>query len=159
MPTRSARVERSGGVPDVPTPRHIAPRPAAVREFRVVLPFRDPFADPRSDAADGRNFDPAVAAHLPTVPPAIRTLPPNAGAPAFPFAGGDVAGATAAAPVVEAIVTGTHPAALVADGGGTRVVMPGAALAGSRVVLIDADGVHLAGGSLIPLAPPRKGDR
>ncbi len=58
----------------------------------------------------------------------------------------------AAGPLVTAVVLGPSARALVDDGMRVRIVQPGDALAGSVVRSIDAAGVHLATGAILPLA-------
>jgi hypothetical protein len=135
--------------------------------FAVVLPHRDPFAYPPLEARAHGGADTSSGAppgarasasaddtfgHVASgvQAPAIRPLPPNAGAPAPPFA---------ASARVTAIVSGTHPVALVTDGGAARVVTIGDALDGTRVVAIGARGVQLAGGTVLTLSPASNGER
>jgi hypothetical protein len=56
--------------------------------------------------------------------------------------------------VVRAIVTGSPPRALVEEGGHARVVAPGDALSGSRVLRIDGAGVVLQNGTRVKLTEP-----
>jgi hypothetical protein len=121
--------------------------------FAIVLPRRDPFAgEPPSEQrsiADGgasRLVAPTVPL-VPEIPAAIRPLPPNAGAAGFalPFTAGTR---------VTAVVTGTHPFALVDEGGTSRVVTIGDHVDGNAIAAITPDGVRLSTGATIPIAAP-----
>lgn len=135
--TMPLEVRSAAGEVVAAAPR-VLPRPAPTA-FVAVAPRRDPFvggtaAAPRSAAAAG----PAVAAKLPPMPvlPALPVVP-----------------AIIAAPRVTAIVTGARPSALVEEGGLARVVAVGDVLSGDRIVAIDTDGVHLARGTMLTVAP------
>lgn len=97
----------------------------------------------------------------------LGPLPPNAGA-------GDAAPRfvmPAAAPAqrpparVTALITGTHPFALIDEGGTTRLVTLGDRIGEDAVTAISGVGVRLANGRTLPLAPdppslpPAHGDR
>lgn len=139
-----------GGVLQAPPP--VSPIPPRAPSFATVLPRRDPFAEAPRDAP---NPVPAPAAQnapaMPSIPAAIGPLPPNAGAAGTPLP-------PAASARVTAVVTGTHPFALVEEGGTTRIVTIGDALGSGRVDAIGADGVHLDGGATLAVAP-RSGGR
>lgn len=132
-------------------PNLVADRPppaplAAGDGFATVLPRRDPFAD------DTPVRDPAALktpAPLPVqpIPAALKALPPNAGATggASPIAAVD--------PRVTAVVTGPRPFALLADGAATRLVTVGDSAGGRRIVAISADGIRLADGTTLGVAP------
>ena len=121
------------------------PDPAAVS---VVVPRRDPFAggvaEPRAAATPQVS---AVLAAVPPIPATLGVLPPNAGA------GGTMLPPASAARVT-AIVTGPHPFALVDEGGATRVVGTGERIAGETIAAIGLDGVRLANGTMLHVAPP-----
>lgn len=55
-------------------------------------------------------------------------------------------------PSITAIVTGPSPRALIDDGAHVRMVGVGDALAGSRILAIDAAGIHLENGTVMPFA-------
>ncbi len=121
----------------------------------LVLPRRDPFS-----AAVARPAQPDRRAAFAPAPAGLPVLPPNAGAPPYPFAAPLHALAasppTASAPrsvVVKAVVTGPRPVALVVDSGTTRLITVGDRIAGAAIAAIDAGGVRLADGTLIPVAP------
>lgn len=117
-----------------------------------VLPRRDPFAG--GDASARPNVQSPTAtptlAVLPQIPAALRALPPNAGAgdDTFPFAT-----STPVAATVTAVITGAHPFALVDKVGTTRVVTVGDHIGSDAVVAIGADGVRLASGTKLTIAP------
>jgi hypothetical protein len=132
------------------------PAPFAARRatpFAVVLPHRDPFAGgdaPVGASASPLGSAPAIAAALvpaAPIPAALGPLPPNAGAGSapFPFAGEGVH--------VRAVITGAQPFALVEDAGTTRLVTLGDGVAGDTIAAITADGVRLAHGRTIGVAP------
>lgn len=136
-----------------------APGPAV-----AVSPRRDPFAGmPEAPASLAPNAAPPTVA-IPTLPPLprlpswsptpgtiaaipgiARLLPPNAGAAlgALPRDGVRVT----------ALITGTRPSAIVEDQSGTRVVTLGDVLGGDRISAIDAAGIHVARGTIYPIAP------
>lgn len=133
------------------------PSPTA---FALVLPQRDPFArgpgSARSSAASAsspgaamRPNPPADTARPPTfgVPAALWPLPANAGAPPVPFP------LTAQSARVKAVITGPRPFALVEEAGTTRLVTLGDRIAGDTVAAITAEGVHLAHGGVLVVAP------
>ncbi len=173
------RAAYGGAAAVLPMHAAIAPAPRPGSALRFVTPRRDPFADPEDSTAardSVRDPSPYDAENAPSettleaIPPAVHALPANAGAPPPPFGGArsgtgtDLSAGPGGAlgrpgPALEAIVTGPHPAALVADGGATHVVTVGDALSGVRIVAIDAAGVHLAGGTLLRLAATANGDR
>ncbi len=126
-----------------PVARSTSPEPVTDSPADVV-PRRDPFAGGPPAAAGGQA--PPTVAHvaLPPIPPALRALPPNAGAgEAFPFGSPER---------VTAIVTGGRPFALIDDGSTTRLVGSGDLVDGERVVAIDVRGVHLDGGTTLSVA-------
>jgi hypothetical protein len=94
-----------------------------------------------------------------SVPAVLGPLPPNAGAPraASPFGAPPPFGAPspfAAPPVrVTAVVTGAHPFALVDEPGTTRLVTVGDRVAGQTIAAITADGIRLANGAVLTVAP------
>ncbi|MEA2784509.1 MAG: hypothetical protein QOF71_613 [Candidatus Eremiobacteraeota bacterium] len=106
-----------------------------------VIPRRDPFAGGEAPAVRSSAVPP-----IPQIPAALRPLPPNAGASGTGFPFSPVAGSTAA---VTAVITGTHPFALIDDGGTTRMLTVGDRVAGEAIVAIDADGVRLSGGTAL----------
>ena len=117
--------------------------PAKPVRIVTILPRRDPFAG-GLPAAVRTAARPAVAPPFLSIPPALGPLPPNAGA------GGGLL-PTAPAKHVSAIVTGTPPYALVDDGSTTRLVTVGDRLDGASIVAIDTAGVHLTGGTTLPV--------
>jgi hypothetical protein len=138
------------GVAALPIP--LAAPHAVPSTFAVVEPRRDPFAgEPRAGktAATVSAF-PSVAPALPSltgISAAIQPLPPNAGAAGagLPFG---------PQPRVTAVVTGRHPFALVDEAGTTRVVTVGDRIDGDTIAGIDAVGVRLERGAMLPVAPP-----
>ena len=126
---------RSRLSPGVATPG--AAPPEVVAPVAFVIPNGDPFvaraADDDDRAAAATTREPA----LPTALARIGPLPPNAGA--FPFAWNGRSDEI----VVRAVVVGSHPSALVDDGGATHLLTVGDPIAGSSVVAIDAGGVVL----------------
>jgi hypothetical protein len=138
----------AGAVPDaVPAVAPLAPRTA----FADVVPRRDPFAGGDTPVRAGVAVAQPQAA-VPTIPPlpqipaTLRALPPNAGAGdgTFPFAA-----ATRIAATVTAVITGPHPFALVDEAGTTRMLTIGERIDGEPIAAIDANGVHLAGGTTL----------
>jgi hypothetical protein len=136
----------------IPIPS-VAPLPAQAA-LADIVPRRDPFAGGDAPAARPSPASPESIAMpalpmLPQIPAALRPLPPNAGAgdTAFPFAGGPRTSA-----VVTAVITGPHPFALIDEGGATRVLTIGDRIDGEPIAAIDADGVHLSGGTLLAVA-------
>jgi hypothetical protein len=105
---------------------------------RAIAPERDAFA-PRASVED----DPPPV--LPTPPPQLPRLPVPHVVPAMAPA--------AVASHVTAIVTGTHPTAIVDSTEGSRLVSIGDALDGSTVVEITDDAVMLANGKRLTLEP------
>ncbi len=129
--------------------RPTAPAPSTRPEPPVVAiaPHRDPFAVDASTARAARapSMSAALAA-LPPIPATLGVLPPNAGASGMvvPFA---------ARATVTAIVTGPHPFALVDEGGSTRIVGTGERIGAETVAAIGIDGVSLANGTTLRVAP------
>jgi len=121
----------------------------------AIVPLRrDPFAAPRP-AATPRSASSSTARRTPSPP--LPVLPPNAGAPPFPFVLAPRALVSPAPPVralVSAVVTGPRPAALIVDGGGTRLVTVGDRVGAATIAAITADGVRLRDGTVIHVAPP-----
>jgi hypothetical protein len=126
-----SQLDAHPSVADVAEPR-IEPAPLAVR------PERDAFA-PRATIDD----DPQPV--LPTSPPQLPRLPAPRVVPAL--------APTAVASRVTAIVTGTHPTAIVDSAEGSRLVSLGDALDGSTVLAIANDTVLLANGKRLTLEP------
>jgi hypothetical protein len=120
-------------------PPQATPKPERVT---AVLPRRDPFAGGPSPAGASATPAAVVQATLPAIPAVLSALPPNAGAggASFPFA---------PAEHVSAVVTGSHPFALIDDGSTTRLVSPGDRFDGERIVAIDGAGVHLETGTTL----------
>jgi hypothetical protein len=123
-----------------------AAAPAASPRDVVVVPVRDPFAAPAAAAERPPPASPRAEAALPAIPAMLAPLPPNAGAlrTAPPQL----------APRVAAVVTGPHPYALIDEGTTTRLVAPGETLGGVPIVAIDAGGVRLRTGTVVPPALP-----
>jgi hypothetical protein len=135
-----------------------APAPSiAVAAVVAIAPRRDPFAgipeahdaNPVPNAAPGAG-QPAAIPTLPPLPSlpallgAIGVLPANAGAGLGP----------PSEPVrVTAVITGTHPSAIVEDRNGTRIVTLGDLVGDDHVDAIDAAGVHVAHGTVYPVSP------
>jgi hypothetical protein len=148
-----ARVDAAAVAEPAPAVATLPPRTT----FADVIPRRDPFAGGDIPAAHVGALSPALQTTtntsanpaLPPIPAALRALPPNAGAGdgAFPFA---TAARTTA--VVTAVVTGTHPFALVDEGGATRMLTVGDRIGADAIAAIGADGVRLTGGTLLPVA-------
>jgi hypothetical protein len=119
-------------------------RVADVAEARVepappaIAPERDAFAPRASVEDDPPPVPPAAPAQLPRLP--VSHLAP---APA----------PSAVASHLAAIVTGTHPTAIVDSAEGSRLVSIGDALDGSTVVEIATDAVVLANGKRLTLEP------
>lgn len=127
--------------------------PAPAMRDVVIVPARDPFDAPGARAGNATEPAPARAhggAALPAIPPVLGPLPPNAGA---------LGAAPPAAVRVAAIVTGARAYALVDEGATTRLVAPGDTLGGVPIVAIDAAGVRLRGGTVIPPTLPPSGGR
>lgn len=130
--------------------------------FADVMPRRDPFSGGDAPTAPGDTAAPSSPVTMPVLPQppfpaALRPLPPNAGAGdgAFPFAT-----APRTMPTVTAVITGPHPFALVDASGTTRMMTIGDDIDGEAIVAIGVDGVHLFGGTLLPLvAHPLSGGR
>lgn len=101
------------------------------------------------------------------LPSTLRPLPPNAGAgdAAPPFAMPAPAPAQRPPARVTAVITGTHPFALIDEGGTTRLVTLGDRIGEDAVTAISGTGIRLANGRTLPLAPdppslpPAHGDR
>ncbi|HYZ16470.1 MAG TPA: hypothetical protein VE591_08720 [Candidatus Acidoferrum sp.] len=127
-------VARSAAEPLVPSPS-LPPSSALTTPIALVAPQRDPFA--RAPAP--------IASSFPAIPAALGALPPNPGAPVS---------IPPPALRVTAIVSGSHPYALVDENGIARIVSAGDALAGERIAAIDAEGIHLAHGTTLPIAAP-----
>lgn len=138
----------AGVLPETaPAVAPLTPRTA----FAEIVPRRDPFAGgdvpvrASATAAQPQTAVPAIPP-LPQIPAALRPLPPNAGASdgTFPFA-------TAAriAATVTAVITGPRPFALVEEAGTTRMLTVGERIDGEPIAAIDANGVHLAGGTTL----------
>jgi hypothetical protein len=140
LAARSSDVEHAATAP----PATPLPEPSVVA---IIVPRRDPFAGgvPEPRAAATPNASAALAA-VPSIPAALGVLPPNAGANGIvlPFS---------SAARVTAIVTGPHPFALVDEGGATRVVGTGERIAGEAIAAIGIDGVRLANGTTLRVAP------
>ncbi|HTD36019.1 MAG TPA: hypothetical protein VK669_00790 [Candidatus Limnocylindrales bacterium] len=153
---------------------------AAPRALIVVVPRRDPFAGaPPADARRGSAVaTPAMSSAAPErsgdmperimpLPSSLGPLPPNAGAgeAARPFAIPAPAPAQRPPARVTAVITGTHPFALIDEGGTTRLVTLGDRIGEDAVAAISGTGVRLANGRTLPLAPdptslpPAHGDR
>ncbi len=119
-------------IADIAEPR-VEPAPPA------VAPEGDAFA-PRATVDD--NPPPA----LPVAPPRLPQLPAPRVAPPL---------APAVVPShVAAIVTGTHPTAIVDSAEGSKLVSVGDGLDGSTVIEITNDAVVLANGKRLILEPP-----
>lgn len=143
--TTPLEVRSEGGEIVFPAPR-VSPRPASTA-FLAVVPRRDPFA--------GTPVSPRFASGTSSSP---RSAPFGLGGavslsaiPALPRI--PVAPPILTAPRVTAIVTGARPFALVEDGGLIRILTVGDRLWADRIVAIDIDGVHLAHGTTLPVAP------
>ena len=89
------------------------------------------------------------------LPSGLAPLPPNAGAGdvAPPFTIPVPAPAQQPPARVTALITGTHPFALIDEGGTTRLVTLGDRIGDDAVTAISGTGVRLANGRLLPLAP------
>ncbi len=131
---------RSRFQPLAATPAPMAPRPAPLPA--AVVPDGDPFV---ARAADDAVDHPVAVAPPPSLA-AIGPLPPNAGAAAGAFAWRLPAG-----PVVRAIATGPHPAALLDVDGSTHLVTAGDRIGGTAVRSVDPDGVTLDDGRRLAL--------
>jgi hypothetical protein len=125
-----------------PAPASAAPEARAV----IVAPRRDPFAGaPVAEGGQSAATPREPASRMPSVPAAIGPLPPNAGAGT-----GQI---PLASPLrVTAVMTGAHPFALVDEGGTTRILTTGDEFGGGIIAAIRVDGVHLASGTIVPLA-------
>lgn len=112
-----------------------------------------------------------------TIPATLAPLPPNRGALGTPLsnagaAPGSLAGVGPSAPSlamygalaapapqigssvrVTAVITGTHPYALIDDAQTARLVTLGDRIGEDTVAAITADGVRFAGGRTLPLSP------
>ncbi|HZO92448.1 MAG TPA: hypothetical protein VFB22_01670 [Candidatus Baltobacteraceae bacterium] len=169
--TRAARGAIPGAVPTLNSADVIAMSPAAgPRRAPSPLPKagprgpsasrarggagRDPFAWPAALDAPARGI--AVEADLSAraLPMPLPFVPRDAASRSF----GTPSGFAPPAGVrVAAIVTGEHPAALVTDGSGTRLVGVGERVDGTRITAIAERGVRLADGRVLSLdvAPKR----
>ena len=107
-----------------PIARHSVPQPLPTLTFPSILIKHDPFIPSTIDglASNDRSFN------------------------------GMADAATSSVPLVRAIVVGTSPRALVEIAGAPQVVGIGSALAASIVTSIDAAGVQLQTGQILPLA-------
>lgn len=116
-----------------------------------VVPRRDPFVgddEPRRDTGVAQLPVPTpIGRPLVDVAPSLHALPPNAGAgdSLFPFA-------VRSAVVVTAVVTGSHPLALVEDAGTPRVVTIGDRIGTDAIVAIGIDGIRMTGGAVFRVA-------
>ena len=155
-------VAHGAAAPPTSSTPGVRPLPA-LSAVAAVLPRRDPFAGDApvvaSSAAAHAAGIPSLPA-LPALPAALRPLPPNAGAGngPSPFAAPLVA---APAARVTAVVTGAHPFALVEDAGSTRLVTVGDRISGDTIAAITADGIRLARGTVLavaPASPPNRSD-
>jgi hypothetical protein len=104
---------------------------AAQPRIAVVVPRRNPFDGETLSSAESTS--PPLP--LPPVPAVLAPLPPNAGI----AAGGSAERLTA-------IVSGTHPYALLEAANGTRVVTVGERIGGAPILAIGIDGVRLGDG-------------
>lgn len=122
-----------------------------VRESRVL---QARFAPRNAD--DGGRGSVVAVAHDPFVAdrPVIRVSSSTGSVVGMRVVQGQPVG-TFGVPSVSAIATGASPRALVAEAGHVRVVAIGDTVAGSRVRSIDAKGVRLQKGTLLPLAQER----
>ena len=127
----------------------LAPRTA----FADVIPRRDPFAGGDIPVRAGvPQPQPQVAVPaippLPQIPAALRALPPNAGAGdgTFPFATGRERRTRHRGH------PGPRPFALVDEAGTTRILTVGERIDGEPIAAIDANGVRLAGGTVLAVA-------
>jgi hypothetical protein len=134
----------------------------------VVLPRRDPFTgDPSRavaatplasvpNAASTSVASPAMPVFS-AIPPALRPLPPNDGvasaAPPFGRPPSALPALIATTARVTAVVTGARPFALVDEAGTTRLVTVGDRIAGETIAAITADGIRLARGAVLAVAP------
>jgi hypothetical protein len=142
-------------------PRPVAPvrRPAPAPGTSALVPRRDPFAEP-PDATPGAPAAPDATAAL-RVPPVLGVLPPNAGAPPLPFPlpvrpappAPFRPPAPAARALVAAVASGPRPVALVVEAGATRLVGIGDRVGASTIAAIAPDGLRLADGTLLRIAP------
>jgi hypothetical protein len=135
--------------------RDALPTPAAtsasnVTRIAVISPRRDPFAGgfPVVSPLGARksNETGAPAASIPSIPPILAPLPPNAGASMSPPG-------TTSTERVSAIVTGAHPFALLEEGPTAHLLSIGDDHDGRRISAIDQNGVHLDDGTLLKLSP------
>jgi hypothetical protein len=139
-----AAVPRDAGRASSASPMEPLARSATplARALAWSKPKRNPFAgDPAAVAS------PSMAALAATSTITSASAPP-VGVPTPPPFGVD------AAPRVTAIVSGTHPVAIVEVNAHARLVTPGARIAGRTIVAIDADGILLDDGSALQLASP-----
>ena len=149
-----ARGEAGTPANTLPAVATLAPQTA----LTDVVPRRDPFAGGDAPARAGLSVAPQARVAVPAIPAlsqipaALRALPPNAGAGdgAFPFA----TAATRIVAAVTAVITGPHPFALVDEGGTTRMLGVGDRIDGQAIDAIDANGVHLSGGTTLAVARP-----
>lgn len=135
----------------------------------AVLPRRDPFTgDPSRavaataplasvpNAASTSVASPAMPLFS-AIPPTLRPLPPNDGVASAPPPFGRPPSAlpalVATTARVTAVVTGAHPFALVDEAGTTRLVTVGDRIAAETIVAITADGIRLARGAVLAVAP------
>ncbi|HEX3463173.1 MAG TPA: hypothetical protein VHS78_03855 [Candidatus Elarobacter sp.] len=165
----------AGALPTVTPLGTPLPSPTA---FAFVLPRRDPFAgEPSAAGASShaqsagtqslaatqaqRSIQRTTAATAPDsptaqIPAGLVPLPPNLGASNLspPFAA-PVARLQPTARVI-AVVTGSHPFALIDEGGTTRLVTLGDRVGDDVVRAISAAGIRLANGATLRLAsdPP-----
>jgi hypothetical protein len=134
-------VARSAAAPLVPVPS-LAPSSPLATPLALVIPRRDPFSrEPGAAAAPSRS--PALSG-LPAIPALIGALPPNPSA---------VALIPPPAVRVTAIVSGSRPYALVDENGSARIVAAGDSLGGQQIKAIRPEGIRLAHGALLPIAP------
>lgn len=135
-----------GTAPGLVVDRALPASVAAPDAFAPVVPHRDPFADDAPARGPVRLVTPSPPP-VPVIPAALRPLPPNAGAIGGPPP------STSAQPHVTAVVTGPRPFALVDDAGTARLVTVGDSAGGRRIVAITAEGIRLAGGTTLTVAP------
>jgi hypothetical protein len=133
-----------------PLPTAPATSAPNVARIAVVFPRRDPFAGgfavvspvgPRKS-----NETEASVASIPPIPAILAPLPPNAGASMSPLG-------TTSTERVSAVVTGSHPFALLEDGPTALLLSIGDDHDGRRISAIDQSGVHLNDGTLLKLSP------
>jgi hypothetical protein len=132
---------------DLPAHSPLPATPSPAVSSRVpIVPRRDPFAGD-VPATSPLASPPSAALALPAIPATLRPLPPNAGAPPLPFE------IVVQQTRVTAVVTGTHPFALVDEAGSTRIVTLRDRLAGETIVAITSRGVQLERGRLLAVDP------